>query len=170
MSIKLLFNVLAYVLLTLVILTGGVYVYSKFFEEPWLSYKVMPFEVKAPNFAGNPIVYTIIRCNDSGRTKTYTTTRSIQKMGGNQPPFILPSTDLSVEPGCEPASPIINVIPDNATPGFYRFMGVAKVQGIFDTHEVIWSTKVFEVLPKVTKDAELVLHADDKNIKVEVLP
>ena len=166
MSVKIIFNVLAYVLLALMLLMGGTYFYSKFLEEPWLSYKIMPFEVKGPSHAGKPIVYTIIRCNDTGHTKTYSTTRSIQKMGSNQPPFLLPSTDLTVEPGCEPANPIINVIPDNATPGFYRFMGVAKVPGLLEVHEVPWSTKVFEVTAKPGKEAEVIMQA--KTVKIEV--
>ena len=164
------FNALAASLLFLVFLTGATFLYSIFFEEPYLSYKAMPFEVDGFGYPGKAIVYTIIRCNNSARTKTYTTTRNIQKMGGNQTPFVLPSTDLTVEPGCETSRPTINVIPDNATPGIYRFMGMAKVPGIFGVHEVPWSTKFFEVKAAPIKASEIVLIPEGKEIKIEVAP
>lgn len=91
-------------------------------------------------------------------------------MGSGQAPTILPSIDVTIEPGCEPANSRMNVVPDGTLPGYYRFFGVAQVRGIFVTHEVKWDTDFFEVIPKSLKDAEIVIHGDDKHIKVEVMP
>ena len=170
MSLKIIFNVLAYVLLALMLLTGGAYIYSAFFEEPFLSYKGMPFHIQGPTYAGGPAEGIIQRCSSADSTRSYTTSRGFQRMGAGQAPTILPSIDATIEPGCGPATTRINVVPEGTPPGYYRFFGVAQVRGLFVNHEVRWDTDMFEVIPKPTKDAELVLHADDKNIKVEVLP
>ena len=42
----------------------------------------------------------------------------------------------------------VNVVPDEAPPGFYRFSGVAIIKGLMVDHEVPWNTDVFEVLAK----------------------
>jgi len=164
------FNSLACILLALVVLLGGSYLYSAYFEQPFLSYKGMPFHVAGPTYAGGPAVGIIQRCSSADSTRSYTTSRSFQRMGTDQQPTILPSIDVTVEPGCEPANSRMNIVPEGTQPGWYRFFGVAQVRGLFVTHEVKWDTDFFEVIPRPGKDAELVIHTDDKNIKVEVLP
>jgi len=164
------FNFLACIFALLVAILAGSYLYSAVFEEPYLSYKEMPFAVQGLTYAGGPAVSHVIRCNSSGSTKSYTTTRGFQKMGSNQLPTILPSIDLTVEPGCEPAISRINIVPDNALPGWYRFVGVASVHGLLVWHEVPWSTNFFEVVAKPAKETEIVLTPSTNEIKIEVTP
>lgn len=158
------FNGLAFILLALVMLLGGTYFYSVYFEEPFLSYKGMPFHVQGPTYAGGPAVGIIQRCSSADSTRSYTTSRGFQKMGSGQPPTILPSIDTTIEPGCEPATSRMNVVPDGTVPGYYRFFGVAQVRGLFVTHEVRWDTDFFEVIPKPVKEPE------KTEIAVEVKP
>ena len=164
------FNALVFMLLFLCTLLLFSYFYSAYLEEPYLSYKEMPFAVTGPVYAGGPAVSHVIRCNSTLKTKQYTTTRGFQKMGGNQPPTLLPSLDLTLEPGCEPAISRINIVPDGTLPGYYRFVGVARVQGLLSWHEVAWGTNFFEVIAKPSKDSEIIVHTENTEIKVEVLP
>lgn len=165
-----LFNSLAVVLFALVVVLGGSYVYSAFFEEPYLSYKGMPFHVTGPVYAGGPALGVIQRCSSASTTQAYSTSRGFQKMGANQPPTILPSTDITVEPGCEGSNSRINIVPEGTQPGWYRFFGVANVRGLFVTHEVRWDTDLFEVIKKPAQQADIVLHTESKDITVEVKP
>lgn len=146
------FNTLAGVFAMLVILLAGSYFYSAFLEEPYLSYKNMPFAVPGVIVAGGPAISPVMRCSSASTTQAYTTTRNFQKLGANQAPFILPSIDITVEPGCSPATSRMNVVPDNAVPGFYRFSGVATVRGLFVDHQVHWNTDFFEVVEKPKGD------------------
>lgn len=169
-SLKL-FNTLASVLFVLVLMLGGTYVYSAFFETPWLYYKNMPFHVTGPIYAGGPVSASVMRCSSASTTQAYNTTRSFQKAGANQAPTMLPSLSLSVEPGCEPALSRVNIVPDNALPGWYRFLGKAQVRGLFVEHEVDWATDFFEVVARPVKDGdELVIHTESKDIHVEIKP
>lgn len=164
------FNALVFTLLLLCTLLLFSYFYSAYLEEPYLSYKEMPFAVPSPVYAGGPAVSHVVRCNSTKTTKQYTTTRGFQKMGGNQPPIILPSIDLSLEPGCEPAISRINIVPDGTVPGYYRFVGVASVQGLLSWHQVPWGTDFFQVIAKPVKDTEIIVHTENKEVKIEMLP
>lgn len=165
-----LFNTLAFILLALVLLLGGSYVYSAFFESPYLYYKNMPFHVSGVVNPGGPAVSPILRCSSATTTQAYTTTRAFQKIGANQAPSMLPSLSLTVEPGCEPAISRINIVPDNTLPGWYRFYGKASIRGLLVVHEVDWATDFFEVTARPVKKTEIVLHTKDQNITVEVKP
>ena len=169
MTLKLLFSVLAYMLLFLVALMGGGYIYSAFFEEPWLSYREMPFAVHGPVTAGGPASSHVIRCNSTKTSKSYTTTRGFQKMGANAPPILLPSLDLTVEPGCEKAISRINIVPDGTLPGWYRFTGTAAVHGFLVWHEVQWGTNFFEVVAAPIKNTEIVLVPSGPEVKLEIV-
>ena len=166
MSIKIIFNALASMLLVMVLLLGGCYVYSAFFESPWLYYKNMPFHVTGTVYPGGPAIAPILRCSAATTTQAYSTTRAFQKMGANQAPSMLPSLSLTVEPGCEPAITRINIVPDNTLPGWYRFYGKASIHGLFVVHEVDWATDFFEVIAKPVKETDLIVRAD--SVKIEV--
>ena len=160
--------------LVLVLLSG--YIYSRFFEVPYLTYKNVPFDVTEKVAAGSPVSADVLRCNSSKKTEAYTTTRNFQKMGANQPAIVLPSVDVTVEPGCEPAISRISIVPDGTVPGWYRFYGVAKVEGLFVMHQVPWGTAFFEVIAKppiavvapVAGATPLVLPIANAQIKIEV--
>ena len=164
------FNALACILLALVALLGACYVYSAFFETPWLYYKNMPFHVSGQVYAGGPAVALILRCSSATTTQAYSTTRAFQKMGANQAPSMLPSLSLTVEPGCEPAISRINIVPDNTLPGWYRFFGKASIRGLFVEHEVDWATDFFEVVARPTRNEGIVVHSEKTEIKLEVKP
>lgn len=169
MSLKLIFNVLASILLALVTFTGGGYVYSAFFETPFLSYKGMPFHIQGPTYAGGPAEGIIQRCSSASSTRTYTTSRGFQRMGAGQAPTILPSIDATIEPGCGPATTRMNVVPEGTPHGYYRFFGVAQVRGLFVTHEVRWDTDIFEVVATPIKETQIVLAPDGREIKLEIV-
>ena len=143
-----LFSGMLYTAVAMAVTVAGGYVYSHFFEEPYLTYKNVPFVVDGITVPGGPASSSVIRCSTSDKTEAYKTTRNFQKMGANQPAIILPSIDVTVEPGCEPGISRINVVPDNTLPGYYRFYGVASVEGLFTTHKVAWGTSFFEVAAK----------------------
>ena len=180
MNNRTIFAGLLIVLASMVSLVFGGFVYSKYFEEPYLSYKNVPFTVAGTAVAGGPATAPVIRCSTSDKTEEYKTTRNFQKMGANQPAIILPSVDVTVEPGCEPAVSRINIVPDNALPGWYRFYGVATVEGLFITHKVPWGTGFFEVVAKppapapvataapVAAPAPLLLPIENAVVKIEV--
>ena len=170
MTTKIIFNVLAYTLLALVLLLGGSYVYSAFFETPWMHYKNMPFHVTGKVYPGGAAAAPILRCSSATITQAYTTTRAFQKMGANQAPSMLPSLSLTVEPGCEPAITRLNIVPDNTLPGWYRFYGKAAIHGLFVVHEVDWATDFFEVIARPTKDETMIVHSEKTEIKMEVKP
>ena len=166
-SLKL-FNTLALILFALVLMLGGTYIYSAFFEQPWLYYKNMPFHVAGTVYAGGPATSPILRCSAATTTQAYTTTRAFQKMGANQAPTMLPSLSLTVEPGCEPAISRLNIVPDNTLPGWYRFFGKASIHGLFVVHEVDWATDFFEVVARPIKETEVTVQAE--TVKIEVKP
>ena len=165
------FTGMVYTTAVLVAVLVAGYIYSKFFEVPYLSYKNVPFTVLGTATPGGPASAPVIRCSSSDTTEAYTTTRNFQKMGSNQAAIVLPSVDVTVEPGCEPAISRINIVPDGTLPGFYRFYGVAFVQGLFVTHKVAWGTSFFEVVAKpapVATAAPLVLPIENATVKIEV--
>ena len=167
MSVKLIFNVLACTLLGLVLFLGGSYIYSAYFEQPFLSYRDMPFKVPGIITAGSPTGSAVMRCSSASSTRNYTTTRSFQKIGAGQPPFLLPSVEVTIEPGCNPATSRMTVVPDNTPPGYYRFSGVASVPGLFVTHKVGWNTEFFEVVAKPVKETEVIVKTETVKIEVE---
>ena len=142
------FGGLVYTTAAVVVALAGGFIYSIFFEEPFLSYKNVPFIVHGQTIPGGPAASPVIRCSSSNKTEAYRTTRNFQKMGANQSAMVLPSVDVTVEPGCEPAISRVNIVPDGTLPGYYRFTGVASVEGMFITHKVSWGTAFFEVVAK----------------------
>lgn len=171
MNNRKIFAGLVYTATVMVLILAGGYVYSKFIEEPYLSYKNVPFTVVGTAVPGGPATAPVVRCSTSDKTESYKTTRNFQKMGANQPAIILPSIDVTVEPGCEPAISRINIVPDNTLPGWYRFFGVAGVQGLVVEHKVAWGTSFFEVVakpPPVAVPAPLVLPIENATVKIEV--
>ena len=171
------FTGMVYTTAALVAVLVAGYIYSRFFEVPYLTYKNVPFTVTGTAIPGGPASAPVIRCSSSDTTEAYTTTRNFQKMGANQAAVVLPSVDVTVEPGCEPAISRINIVPDGTLPGYYRFYGVATVQGLFITHKVAWGTAFFEVIAKPPTPvaaapgavvAPLLLPIENAVVKIEV--
>lgn len=126
-----------------------VYVYSRYLEEPYLSYKPLPFPiVSSPIYPGSVAAAIASRCNSQNRVMSYHSSRQFKRENSTQPAVILESIEISAEPGCATVSTRANVVPEDTQPGFYRFSGIAIIKGLMVDHEVGWNTDVFEVVAK----------------------
>ena len=176
-------NFLMATLAFFVMVTGGVYMYSAYFETPYIVYSPMPFPMAGQKiYPGGVATATATRCNTQKHPVTYKSSRRLTRENSTQPALILESVLITIEPGCSSVSTRINVVPENTPPGFYRFSGVAMVKGLIVEHEVGWNTDVFEVIPKppavapiagvapVAGATPLVLPIANAQIKIEVKP
>ena len=126
----------------LIMLIGAVYVYSYYIEEPYLSYYPLPFPmVSATVYPGGVAAAIAKRCNKKSAVMSYASTRQLKRENSSQPAVILESIQISAEPGCTTVSTRANVVPDDTQPGFYRFSGVAVIQGLMIEHRVVWNTE-----------------------------
>ena len=142
-------NGLMALLAGLLLFAVGVYVYAKFFEQPDLTYRPLPFPVMFNTvYSGSVAAAVATRCNARKTVLSYLSTRQFKRENSTQPAVILESVWISAEPGCTSVSTRANVVPVDTQPGFYRFTGVAMVPGLIGIHEVNWNTDVFEVVAK----------------------
>ena len=161
-----LFNGLAAIFASLIVGLVGIYLHAEFVEEPWLSYGNMPFPVVGKVMAGQPVVYSVIRCNSKSTRQTYQTTRNLQRMGAGQISTPLPPIDVSIEPGCNPAQIRMNVIPITTPPGFYMVHGKVPVRGLYKDHIVGWNSSIFEVVADPKEPAAMAIN----EMRVEAKP
>lgn len=141
------------VLLFLIVVVGGLFVYSAYVEKPGLSYAPMPFPITATKiYPGGVATATATRCNDSTHNLLYTSTRQIRRENSTVPPLVLESVVITIAPGCSTVQTRINVVPEETKPGFYRFSGIAIFKGLLFDHEVPWNTDVFEVVARPGKE------------------
>jgi len=148
-SLKTIRTVLSAMLAFLIILVAGVYVYSAYFEKPYISYTPLPFPVTAQKiYPGGVATATATRCNTQRTPVTYKSSRKLVRESSNQPALILESVLITIDPGCSSVSTRVNVVPENSPPGFYRFSGTAVIKGLIFEHEVGWNTDIFEVVAK----------------------
>lgn len=140
-------------LAALILFVASVYIYARFFEQPDLSYKPLPFPMVFNEIYPGSVAAAIAnRCNSRNTVLSYQSSRYLRRENSNQPAVILESIWISAEPGCQRVSTRANVVPIDTQPGFYRFGGVAHVPGLIDFHDVGWNTDVFEVLAKPKKE------------------
>ena len=126
-----------------------VYLYSRYIEEPYLSYTPLPFPMLAEKvYPGGVATATATRCNTTSKPLSYQSTRQIKRENSNEPAVILDAVWITIEPGCSSVSTRVNVVPENNALGFYRFSGVAVIKGLMVEHQVVWNTDVFEVIAK----------------------
>ena len=166
----------------LVFVVATVYVYSAYFEKPYISYTPLPFPITAQKiYPGGVATATATRCNTQSTPITYKSSRKLVRENSNQPALVLESVLITIEPGCSSVQTRVNVVPETSPPGFYRFAGTAVVKGLIFEHEVGWNTDVFEVLAKPPVPAPgavgapgaavpLVLPIANAQIKIEVKP
>ena len=149
-------NIRDFLMLTLAVLIvfiASVYVYAKFFEQPDLTYKPLPFPmVLTVIYPGSVAAAIATRCNTRKTDLSYESSRQLKRENSTQPAVILESVWITAAPGCHPVSTRANVVPEDTQPGFYRFSGVAKVPGLIDFHAVAWNTDLFEVVAIPRKD------------------
>ena len=142
-------NGLLATLTALILFVVCVYIYSRYLEEPYLSYKPLPFPMVNPRVYPGAVAAAIAsRCNSRDRVMSYRSSRQIKRENSTQPAVILDSVEISAEPGCTTVSTRANVVPEDTQPGFYRFSGVAVIKGLMVDHEIGWNTDVFEVMAK----------------------
>ena len=176
MKIPSLQNVRNFLMATLAFLmlsVAGVYIYSMFFEEPYLRYAPLPFPVNEKIYPGTAAAAIATRCNSQKTTLLYKTTRKLLSEGTERPETVFPSVDVTAEPGCTTVVSRLNVVPPDTPPGFYRFVGIASVPGLVVEHKVSWNTEIFEVIskpPEVATAAPLILPIANATVKIEVKP
>jgi hypothetical protein len=122
------------------------FVYLLFFEEPYLTYTNLPFDVLEPEVAqGGLITLKVARCNSTSQTQTYTLARSLQNLDAGDY-VVLQDSLVQVQPGCTEAVSLANKVPAEVTPGLYRIIGLAMVDGTIRSHKVFWYSKPFRVV------------------------
>ena len=127
---------------------SAVVVWFSLFDEPWLTYPVLPFPVLMPTVhAGQSIPLSVQRCNSGKATRTYISSHSLVSIDQSQPEVILPPINASVKPGCSPVESHANLIPRDTQPGFYRIEGITEINGAVRNFSLPWSSEQFEVAP-----------------------
>lgn len=117
-------------------------------EPPWLTYRNLPFPSELHTVKPGEVVPLIVeRCNSSGSVKTYRVTRSLQRMDGAGEYIVLTSSEVNIAPGCAIGTSRVNVVPIEALPGRYRFIGAGLIHGMLREHVVPWRSAEFIVAP-----------------------
>lgn len=136
---------LALVFFLSVILILSVILSYLIFEDAPLVYKNVPFPLESREMISGMIpAYQVIRCNITNKAITYTVYQKIQSLDYNFTSK-LGSTRVVVDPGCHSAFMLIAPLPNDLTPGYYRLVGYAEVQGDMRMHFVEWHTRPFVI-------------------------
>ena len=123
-------------------------VWLSVFDEPWLTYPVLPFPVVMPTVhAGESIPLSVQRCNSGKATRTYISSHSLVPIDRSQPEVVLTPINASIKPGCSPVESHANLIPRNTRPGFYRIEGLTEINGAVRNFSLPWMSEPFEVAP-----------------------
>lgn len=134
--------------LAFVVLLGwGVYFLK--FEQPFLSYEDMPFELLTPEVhPGEVVRFRVVRCNSTSEERAYSSSRTFVPTEPGKDRVLLDGTTTSALPGCTPSISTLLVVPKGTPPGDYYAAGIAKVDSTFGPDkQVPWRTQVFRVLP-----------------------
>ena len=140
-------SVLTIIFVALLSLISGAYAYSTWLEKSYLSYANLPFPVMSKAEPGQRLAVHVARCSTSNVTESYRTTHGLRNEVTRQN-IVLPSVEVTIKPGCLIEISKINIVPEEAKPGFYSFYGVAQTKGLMVMHEVSWNSETFEVLAK----------------------
>ena len=139
---------LAYYLTAVVICVFVVFMYSVFFERPWLVYKNVPFPPVAHKIhAGDVIPLHVERCNSSAVRRVYRFSHAL--VSNDRPrelPLTLPESMGFVAPGCQEFDSDANTIPLGTTPGTYHIIGLSEINMTVGTVLVEWYSQTFEVI------------------------
>ena len=127
---------------------SAVVVWLSLFDEPWLTYPVLPFPVLIPTVhADESIPLSVQRCNSGKATRTYISSHSLVSIDRSRPEIVLPPIFASVKPGCSPVESHANLIPRDTRPGFYRIEGLTEINGAVRNFSLAWMSEPFEVVP-----------------------
>lgn len=116
------------------------------FAPPYLTYNGTSFEMVEQNVkAGGVAIARVDRCNRMKSTQFYFITRKMISLDTGRPPVLLPSAEVSVEPGCATVlSP--QPIPQGVPPGRYYIAGKSRIPGIIRDRVIDWGTAPFNVV------------------------
>lgn len=119
---------------------------------PPLAYANLPFPVlNSPVTAGTEVFLDVRRCTFWRSRLTYTVTHELHNET-NGAHYLLPSTPITLDPGCSSSISTVNVVPTGVPPGIYTFSGTGRVSGWLRTFDIPWVTQPFEVVAP-TKEA-----------------
>jgi hypothetical protein len=115
-------------------------------EEPWLSYRNLPFEVAIPVVRpGEVIPLRVKRCNAEKTPQIYSIARTLENVRtGRQ--YVMPDSIVQLKPGCTEAISLANVVPPDVPFGRYKLNGLSQVQSSFRIHFIGWTSHEFEVI------------------------
>ena len=136
------------ILLTaLTLMIVGVFIYSAYFEKPFLSYQNLPFPVDQKVYPGQPISVSVIKCNADAEERKYVSTLELECEG--KPPIVFRPIEVTAKPGCHPSIAQVTTIPLDMSVGTYcRSSGDSTIKGLTSEHRVRWNTILFEVIQK----------------------
>ena len=150
MIIHRIFPAFVFLACVMIISTVATVVWALFIDQPYLSYKNLPFPTTIQKVrAGEVIPLRVYRCNDTDTVQVYTVAHLIVSLDKELPSFVLPPNELvPIEAGCTEAVSMINRIPQEAPPGTYSVVGVARIPMLLGRKALVpWHSQPFEVMP-----------------------
>lgn len=124
-------------------------VWSIYFEEPYLYYRNLPFQVLSKAYPGEVVKLSVERCNRTKMTLTYSMTHSFRNEVTKQNIYVKGIDKVSIPPGCHRDIDDINRIPKDLPAGTYVINGVSTVKSFYGFKEVEWYSEPFLVLPNL---------------------
>lgn len=160
-------NYLASGLVTSMFVTVAVLFYFWFLEEPWLSYKNIPFPPGISSvMAGDVIPLSVVRCNSSNKTHNYESSHALMNVVTHEP-VILDDVKVLAPPGCTNAISLINRVPKDAPPGRYVAFGTAEVHGTLRDFHIEWRSEEFNVTKYVAPSTTVIVQSPPEIIVKE---
>lgn len=139
-------EIAASIFISVVTIISLIIFWFSLFEPPPLYYRNLPFRIiNGSIHPGDSIAYKVYHCNEANSMTTYTITRYLQSLDGKNLSVILGSTDSILMSGCSKEISLDTVLPKEITPGRYRILGRAEVQGTVKKFYIDWYTEPFIV-------------------------
>jgi hypothetical protein len=144
---------MAWLTVSLFVISVALFVYAKYIEQPYLFYQNRPFpSIFKKIEAGSLAPYEVERCNTSEKTQTYKITRRLVHLPKPNevqlPDVLFESMFLDIEPGCHRDISKLSTPPAVTPPGTWMARGIAIVPGTFRTFQIPWYSEPFEVTKK----------------------
>jgi len=144
MKTQTIFNILVRFVSVLGFIGVGMYFWGQYIEQPYLTYRNLPFPAGQKAYPGELVPLIVERCSTSAKPEKFSMTRNMRNENTREV-TLLPPIETSIAPGCHRASSKLHHVPENLTPGTYTIWGITTVKGFFRDHEVIWYSEPFEV-------------------------
>lgn len=131
-----------------------VYVYGTYIQEPFLSFKNLPFQVLSTARPGETVFLNIERCNATKKTKKYSTTYAFRNEESKGSFILKDETNIAIPPGCHRDRSGATSVPTGMPKGVYTLYGVATVDTPFGKKYVEWYSEPFSVLEPIPLQAK----------------